>query len=483
MTDGADGTFTVARALTHPGEGTCAHNVAFAFSDGRVAAIRDAAAPSSADRLALPALVNAHDHGLGLSNVALGAGDDPLEIWRVGLYGRPALDPYANAAVAFGRQALSGVGTVVHLHVGGARGAAMLDQVRAVCGAARDVGVRLAFVYPLHDRNWLTYGGDDALLAGYPENLRGWLRRNLVREAPPLDEVAATAEQAAAICADAGVVFQLGPNGPQWCSDPLLRLAADLSAANGWRIHMHLLETRTQRAWADRTHPDRLLAHLDSLGLVSERLTVAHGVWLREPEMALLAERGATVAVNAVSNMRLRSGRSPVAAFLRSGLRFALGLDSFSLDDDCDALRDLRVAYLLNAHAMVEPPLDPKLLFEAALSRGYFSATGETGYGVLRAGAPADLVTIDLDGLAADRLEGTVAEQDLFLTRASARHVADLVVAGRPVVRDGRLTGIDLDGLVRELARQARAAPGGDEAQHFMAWHKAGLRAHIAAAS
>ena len=93
MTAGADGTFAVARALTRPGEGTCIRNAAFGFSNGRVAEVRDAARSPSADTLALPALVNAHDHGLGLSNVALGAGDDPLEIWRVGLYGRPTLDP------------------------------------------------------------------------------------------------------------------------------------------------------------------------------------------------------------------------------------------------------------------------------------------------------------------------------------------------------------------------------------------------------
>ncbi len=161
-----------------------------------------------------------------------------------------------------------------------------------------------------------------------------------------------------------------------------------------------------------------LLGHLDGLGLLSERLTVAHGVWLREPEMELLAQRGATVVVNAVSNLRLRSGRAPVAAFMRNGLKFALGLDCFSMDDDTDGLRDLRIAYLLNAHAMIETPLDPPLLFEAALARGYFTATGEQDYGALEPGAPADLFTIDMEALAADRLEGTVAEEDLFLTRA-----------------------------------------------------------------
>lgn len=483
MHDAAGTTFTVARALAHPGQGEAVRNLSLAFGGGRIVAVGAAASAPATDELALPALVNAHDHGLGLANLALGANDDPLEVWRVGLYGRPAADTYANAAVAFGRQALSGIGTVVHLHLGGARGEVFLEQVRGVCRAACDVGIRLAFVHPLHDRNWLSYGDDEALLAAYPEALRGWLRQRLVREVPPLDETVRTIEAAAAICADAGVVFQLGPNGPQWCSDPLMRRIAEMSAANGWRVHMHLFETRAQRAWAERTHAAGLLPHLDSLGLLSERLTVAHGVWLRPPEMALLAERGATVVVNAVSNLRLRSGRAPVMAFEQAGLRFALGLDSFSLDDDVDGLRDMRVAYLLNAHAMVERPLDPARLFAAAFGAGYLSATGEGGYGALSPGAPADIVTLDMDRLAGDRLEGTVPEEALFLTRARAAHVARLIVAGRTVVQGGRLTGIDIDALTQALVAEARkAAPDAGMRAH-MDDHKAGLRAHMGAAA
>lgn len=476
-----NGDFTVTRALTRPGGAATDRNLSFAFADGRIQAVGSAECAPTTDELALPALVNAHDHGLGLANLALGAGDDPLEVWRVGLYVRPVADTYANAAVAFGRQALSGIGTIVHLHLGGARGEAFLDQVRAVCRAAHDVGIRLVFVYPLHDRNWLTYGDDDALLDAYPAALRGWLRERLMREVPPIDETVRTIEAVASICAEAGVVFQLGPNGPQWCSDPLMRRIADMSAANGWRVHMHLFETRAQRAWADRTHSEGLLPYLDSIGLLSPRLTVAHGVWLRPPEIALLAERDATVVVNAVSNLRLRSGRASIMAFVRANLRFALGLDSFSLDDDVDGLRDMRVAYLLNAHAMIEEPLDPVRLFEGALAAGYFSATGEAGYGTLSAGAPADIVTLDMDRLAGDRLEGTVSEEDLFLTRARASHVSRLVVAGQMVVHDGKLVGIDIEGLTRGLVEEARKGAPDIKMREHMESHKAGLRVHMGA--
>ncbi len=149
----ASGTLTVARALSATGSGDVRPQCLPCLRGRPYHGDPRCGAPPSADRLALPALVNAHDHGLGLSNLAVGAGDDPLEIWRVGLYARPSLDVYANAAVAFGRQALSGIGTIVHLHVGRrARRGHARPGTRGM-RAARDVGVRLVFVYPLHDRN------------------------------------------------------------------------------------------------------------------------------------------------------------------------------------------------------------------------------------------------------------------------------------------------------------------------------------------
>ena len=72
------------------------------------------------------------------------------------------------------------------------------------------------------------------------------------------------------------VDVQLGPAGVQWCSKPLLEAVAEDSALTGRRIHMHLLETIYQRAWADANFPDGVVRYLRDIGLLSERLTLAH---------------------------------------------------------------------------------------------------------------------------------------------------------------------------------------------------------------
>jgi cytosine/adenosine deaminase-related metal-dependent hydrolase len=72
-------------------------------------------------------------------------------------------------------------------------------------------------------------------------------------------------------------------------------------------------------------------------------------------------------------------------------------------------------------------------------------------------GAPADLVLLDYDAMAYDAIDGTTDELDVVLTRAANRFVDRVYVAGREIVRDGKVTGIDLAGVEQELLAQARA--------------------------
>ncbi|MFX5785309.1 amidohydrolase family protein, partial [Acinetobacter baumannii] len=75
------------------------------------------------------------------------------------------------------------------------------------------------------------------------------------------------------------VDVQYGPNGVQWATPDLLEAIAAASAATGRRVHMHLLETRYQRASADQHFPQGIARHLRDIGLLSPRLTLAHCTW------------------------------------------------------------------------------------------------------------------------------------------------------------------------------------------------------------
>src|SRR5258708_2475371 len=69
------------------------------------------------------------------------------------------------------------------------------------------------------------------------------------------------------------------------------------------------------------------VAHLRNQGWLSPRLSCAHGVWLSPDDMRMLAETGAIVVHNPVSNLRLASGIADVQTMLSVGTAVALGAD------------------------------------------------------------------------------------------------------------------------------------------------------------
>jgi len=244
----------------------------------------------------------------------------------------------------------------------------------------------------------------------------------------------------------------------------MLEKIAAAGERTGRRIHMHLQETKYQRAWADAAFADGIVIHLDRIGLLSPRLAVAHGVWLRGPECELLAKRGVILSVNTSSNLRLRSGLAPVADLIEAGVDIAIGLDAASIDDDEDGLREMRLTQLLHAGTGFDEVLSPAAIFEAAMTTGPRAVTGRDDFGVIWAGRPAGLIVADYDAMAEDLIDGLASEDTIFLRRAKAQFIDAVIVAGACIVKDGEVTGFDLPGAAKELGAQAAAHSGGRRA-------------------
>jgi cytosine/adenosine deaminase-related metal-dependent hydrolase len=434
-----------------------AANQQIRVSGGQIETIA-AIMPAEADSLfVMPALVNAHDHGRAVRISSLGAGGKPLETWLQYQALIPSLDPYLVAVVALSRAALGGVGTVM-MHLTRPQGLTDLPtEAAAIARAARDVGVRVGFAVSMRDRNPLVYGPSQPILAVLPPQARREIENIVARPSRQPKEFIALFNEVVAAAAGPTFDVQFGPNGVQWCSDALLATIAEESARSGRRVHMHLLETRYQRAWADVTHPDGIVKYLDTLGLLSPRLTLAHCVWARPDELALLAARGVTIAVNSSSNLHLRSGIAPVARMIESGCRIALGIDGGAFDDDDDALRELRLLHLLHVGTGFTVAMNREQLLRAGFANGRLSVTNTVGPGAIRPGEPADLLLLDWAGIDDDRICADIDALQLVLTRATARHIRELIVGGKTVVRDGVVTGVDAAAARAEFADRLRA--------------------------
>jgi len=430
--------------------------VAIAIGGDRIAKVAPhrGSAPSL---LAMPVLCNAHDHARAARSSSVGAGGKPLETWLHYLAMFPAVDPYLAAAVSLARSALGGAG-VVMVHYTRVQGLTdYVTEAKAVARAARDVGVRVGFAVALRDRNPLVYGPSEPILNAMPSAAAEEIRKRFLRAPLPVAEQLALVDAVAEATDTPDFNVQYGPAAVQWCSDALLRAIAEASARTGRRVHMHCLETRYQRDWADREFPDGIVRFLDAIGLLSPRLTLAHCTYARPDELELLAERGVTISVNTSSNLGIRSGIAPLAEMIRRGCRVAFGIDGLALDEDDDALREMRLTHLLHGGRGFEVDVGRTDILTSAWRNGRFSVLNSGDGGRVDTQEPADLILLDWARVDDDRLKADLDPRDLLFARVTADHIEEVIVGGKTIVRSGQVLGIDYPAMLQDLLARFRA--------------------------
>ena len=424
-------------------------NVVLRHDNGIITAIDEEAPPTTAPRsLVLPAFVNAHDHARPTAS-SFGALGMPLESWILrSALGTP-VDPYLTAASALARSARAGCAAMMIHYTRPSGTMPLVEEAKAIARAASDVGIRIAFALAVRDQNPVVYGDEEPVLAGLASDDRKTIEELFVRAPMSPQAYIELTDAIASAISDPRVDVQLGPAGVQWCSKPLLEAVAENSARTGRRIHMHLLETIYQRAWADQNFPQGVVRYLRDIGFLSERLTLAHCIHARPDEIEMIAASGARIVTNFSSNLHLRSGLAPIAAAHQCGCAIAVGVDGLALDEDDDVLREMRLVQMMHGGLGFRRTWSSSEFLALAIANGR-KATGAPGTGALVSGAPADFVTIDLDRLDRDQIM-PVDAIDLLFARGNASLLRDVVVDGRLIVSDGRCTGVDLPGIEKEL--------------------------------
>lgn len=393
-------------------------------------------------KLVFPGLVNAHTHSYG--NLARGLFDAlPLEPWM----------PYATA-VTMRRTWREGyvsatLGCVEMIRTGTT---AVLDQLggshESQAGALQaysDAGVRVALApmvtdIPAHET--IQHG-----LATPPA-----VQRRLEQVPPPKrSQVVGQLRELLADWhgKDACMSVLIGPSGPQRCSQELLIACRDLAREFDTGLHTHLLETRTQQAFAQARYGRSMVAYLDELGLLSSRFSGAHAVWCTDADLRILAKADATLVHNPWSNLTLGSGIAPLPSWRESGVGRALGTDGANCGGDLNMFQSMKLATSL--HRSSGEPVDtwttPREIFKLATEggAGALQLTGRVGR--IEPGYEADLVIINLASPTYVPLSDALTQLVYGETGAG---VETVIVGGEVVLDERRLTRVDEHALLEE---------------------------------
>lgn len=246
---------------------------------------------------------------------------------------------------------------------------------------------------------------------------------------------------------DALVSFTLAPHAPYTVADQTLKRIAVLAEELDLPIHTHVHETQDEIAESMAKHGMRPLQRLDQLGLVSERLIAVHAVHLSDHEIALLAQRGASVAHCPASNLKLGSGLAPIAKLADAGVNIAIGTDGAASNNRIDMLAELRLAALLakgiahDASAFSAPEA-----LQASTLGGACALGLDRRIGSIEVGKEADLVAFDLSAIETQPIYDVVSQ---IAYAAGREQVSDVWIAGKPVVHKRQVLA-DSEGMLEK---------------------------------
>jgi 5-methylthioadenosine/S-adenosylhomocysteine deaminase len=279
---------------------------------------------------------------------------------------------------------------------------------------------------------------------------------------PPFEEQLRQAvDLAAGAPHDGTVEFGIGPHAAYTVPLPVLREAAAAAREHGLLLHLHVAETATEGADLLALHGLSVPALLAAHDVLGGRVLAAHCVHMDDGDLDLWHEYDVAVAHCPASNAKLASGIAPLRAMLDRGIRVGMGTDGPASNDGLDLLADLRLAAffarLAGRSATALTAAEAIWLATGAAA----DAVGRPDLGQLVAGRRADLVHVDTRDLIFEPVGDPTDVLAHLVWSGAGRHVRDVWVGGRQVVRDFASTTVDTEALRLEVAaRAARLATG-----------------------
>lgn len=410
--------------------------------DGRIDAIGAVAAQPGDTVLdaslcvVTPGLVSAHHHLF--QSVLKGvpsAIDSPLETWlrRVPYTYWSRLDEEAlqvAATVGMAELLLSGCTTVADHHYlfSGSYG---FDPAAVLFETAERLGLRLA------------------LLRGGTTRSRSFDTHDVVPTPDePLDAMLARVQALVSRyhdpAPDARRRIVLAPSTPTWgLGLDELSVAAAAARSMGIRLHSHLSETATYVDYTMATYGLRPVHWLAEHGWLGPDVWFAHMVHLDAGEIRVLAETGTGMAHCPQSNCRLGSGIAPADLLDRAGGRVALAADGAASNEACDMVSEMHCAWMTHRSTKGAAAVRCEDVLRWA-SAGGADILGLPAIGSVAVGQVADLAVFDLSH---PRYAGLHDPLIAPVASGGGAHLRHVLVAGKPVVENGAIPGLDLAGL------------------------------------
>jgi 5-methylthioadenosine/S-adenosylhomocysteine deaminase len=238
------------------------------------------------------------------------------------------------------------------------------------------------------------------------------------------------------------------------CTRELLERVAALARERSVMVHTHASENRDEIALVESETGRRNIEYLNELGIVGPHVLLAHCVWLNDDEIEIIARTRTRVAHCPSSNLKLGSGIAPVPEMIERGISVSLGSDGAPCNNRLDMFTEMRTAALIQKARLGPQSLPALDVLKMATVEGARALGLDREIGSIEVGKLADLILIN-----ADRPHTTPRPDPIstVVYAATAGDVETVIIDGRIVMRDGKLTTIDELQVIKAAGEQFQA--------------------------
>ncbi len=326
------------------------------------------------------------------------------------------------------------------------------------------IGTRLA-VLEMIESGTTTYADmyyfeEEIAKATSAAGLRGVLGQTIIQfpvadAKTPADGLARTEAFIKAFKDDDLIVPAVAPHAMYTLDRATLTASVALARRYDVPVIIHLAETEDEVRIARDRHKLTPTGFLESIGFWGPRTLAAHGVWVTDEDIAVLARRKVGVSHNPESNMKLASGTAPVTKYLASAVALGLGTDGAASNNDLDMFEAMRQAGFLAKLATRDPTAVPARVALHMATMGGARALGmEALIGSIEKGKRADVITVSTSAARQTPLYDPVSHL-VYTTRGD--DVRTTIVNGKVLMRDRRVLTLDRATVIAEANRAAVA--------------------------
>jgi 5-methylthioadenosine/S-adenosylhomocysteine deaminase len=275
----------------------------------------------------------------------------------------------------------------------------------------------------------------------------------------PADALARAEAFITAFKGDPLITPAVAPHAMYTLDGATLMAARSLSMRHGVPTLIHVAETRDEVKIAREQHESSPVGYLDRLGFLGAGVVAAHGVWVSEPEIAILKQRGVGVSHNPESNMKLASGTAPVPGYLSAGVAIGLGTDGAASNNDLDMFDAMRTASFLHKLQTGDPQaVGARTALDMATMGGARALGMSDRIGSLQPGKRADLIVVSMSAARQTPMYDPISHL-VYTTRGD--DVRTAIVHGKVLMKDRKMLTLDEASILREArgwAEKVRAA-------------------------